>query len=190
MGTNQINPELVFLRLTNRCNAKCIMCSTWKMKYEEPDEYTLKRIVVELKNSNVDEIRLTGGEPSLYKEFNSICEYILSKKMKLSVISNGNIFRSMSRNLLLDFNKVIVSIDSANPEKHDKVRGKEGIWKQAVDGITKLKKEVKAPKIHTGQSNDHVFPIPCPNRREEYLLITVRVGRPGEHQKELPEGDL
>jgi len=62
-------PNTVTLTLTSKCNLRCIMCDHWKLKKQE--ELSLKEIKIlidQIKEWDVKEIELSGGEPFMRKD--------------------------------------------------------------------------------------------------------------------------
>ena len=80
----------VFVRLTG-CNLRCSWCDT-KYAYDEGTEYTTEALISIIEKFNVKLVEFTGGEPLLQKdELIPIMEYLLSKKYKILLETNGSI---------------------------------------------------------------------------------------------------
>ncbi len=83
--------------LTNSCNYKCKYCFG---KFADSKDLTIsdaKKVVDNIcqyfKANNIynGRINLAGGEPLLYKQFNLLIDYIVSKGVKVSLITNGSL---------------------------------------------------------------------------------------------------
>ena len=84
--------------LTEKCSLKCVDCSNLMQYYKNPqnaDHKSLKNNIKKfLDNINyVDELRLIGGEPFMYKGIYEILDLILKYKNFKSVViyTNGTI---------------------------------------------------------------------------------------------------
>jgi MoaA/NifB/PqqE/SkfB family radical SAM enzyme len=119
--------------LTKACNLNCIHCYNASGK-PSPDELTTEqcfKVVDKLKDAGVAAINFGGGECAIRPDFIDICKYIKSKGIAISYTTNGTTFPLIRDNLDL-FHDIGVSIDFADEEKHDKFRGRKGVFKQAV----------------------------------------------------------
>ena len=121
-------PHRYVFILTNRCNLKCSFC--FQEKSYIPGSMRLEdwmQVVDQL--PDYAWVTMTGGEPFVFKEFNSIFNYI-AKNHKCNIISNGLLLSEERINLLLSqplFKVFSVSVDDIS----NKIRGvKESQWVQ------------------------------------------------------------
>lgn len=80
---------------------------------------------------------LSGGEPLLRKDIYEIVEYASSGGF-ITVLGTNGILLTKERVKLLKgagLRGVGVSIDSVNPNEHDRFRGSEGAWELSVSGL-------------------------------------------------------
>ncbi len=122
--------------LTKACNLNCIHCYNASGKID-PAELKLGEcleVVDKLKKAGVVAINFGGGECALRPDFIDLCKYIKSKHLAISYTTNGTTFDRIKDNLDL-FHDVGVSIDFADPEKHDWFRGRKGTFDQAVKAL-------------------------------------------------------
>jgi len=81
-----------------------------------------------------------GGEPFLKKDWEKIAQCIVDLGMKLNIVSNGFILNKYLKELIrLQPNVVGISLDGLR-KTHDKIRGKNGSFDQAVKSINLLRK--------------------------------------------------
>ena len=133
------------------CNSKCQMCLIWERKKEHeitPSE--LEQILSEPLFDNVDNVGVTGGEPTLRKDLSALFEVIASKpSMKsASMITNAIIEKKVKENVYaaaeickrsnIGFH-VMVSLDGLG-EVHDVVRGRAGNFETAIDCLEDFQK--------------------------------------------------
>ncbi len=122
------NIELVSMRVTNRCNFKCIHCFPNSESVTE-DEMTTEEIMAlmdELAKFKPLHITLTGGEPFLRPDFLDLVEYANSKGMLVSLCTNGSLVdeEAIERLQKCALASLKISMDGATAEIHDKYRGK------------------------------------------------------------------
>ncbi len=133
-------PFLIVWNFTNMCNLRCKHCYQRADK-PLPDELSLEEklmLVDQLDKAGVAAIALSGGEPTIHPDFYRIVSEISSRGMYAAVATNGWVFADI-RNLVkakkAGLRYVEVSIDSADPKKHDWFRGVPGSWERAVKAL-------------------------------------------------------
>jgi MoaA/NifB/PqqE/SkfB family radical SAM enzyme len=135
-------PRFLTYTVTFACNARCVMCDSWrKRRGPELAVHELERVVDKL--PKMDAIRLTGGEPFARVDFPAIAEVVQSRLCPslLHVTTNGILGRRVvefcerrDRSVPL---QLLISIDGMQ-EKHDEVRGRGGAWERAVETLKEL----------------------------------------------------
>jgi Fe-coproporphyrin III synthase len=128
-------PRLLTYTVSFSCNARCIMCDSWKL--DDSGELTLdeiQRIFAQL--PRMDAVRLTGGEPFVRKDLSDIAGLVqtMLRPLVLHVTTNGFLTERIVRFCEEREKKVplmlLVSLDGMK-EKHNHVRGSE----QAFDHV-------------------------------------------------------
>ncbi len=83
-------PTVFTLEITSRCQHQCIGCGNiFEHNYQEMDVATWTAIIERLR-PNIRALRITGGEPTLHKQFESIMEIADDLEVPLVVFTNGN----------------------------------------------------------------------------------------------------
>jgi MoaA/NifB/PqqE/SkfB family radical SAM enzyme len=128
--------------VTYRCNARCKMCDSWRIK--PGDELTVEQVAhVFGKIGRLDVVRLSGGEPFLREDYREIAEavYDRSRPIVIHTTTNGSFpdkveqfARSFSKPSVLRF---MVSFDGL-PEEHDANRGKDVTFELALETVKRL----------------------------------------------------
>jgi len=133
-------PLAVDLELTDRCNLRCRHCMT-----PGPDRpSTLPTDVVlglldEFAGLRVHGLSLTGGEPTLHPGFAAIVRRAAELAFSVQVSTNAVGLRREAVEALAGSGAVVnVSLDGADPETHDAVRGFPGAFSQTCEGIRTL----------------------------------------------------
>lgn len=130
---------------TNRtCNNSCDWCyakntlnSHCMMSFEEA-----KIAVDELCRRGVKRVILIGGEPTIYPHFFELAKYIKSKKMTVSVPSNGRRFKNLEfakRAKDAEIDNIDISIKALTEEEYHKNTHSYGL-QEMIDGYHNLKK--------------------------------------------------
>lgn len=137
----------------NTCNAKCRTCLHW----QEPPDLTLlstiqgKNMIEQLAESGLFSLSFTGGEPLLRKDLVELLGYAKKQGLATTLISNGLLITERRASELVDVNvdTVFISIDAAQPQLNDELRGIEGYLELALNAIDNLKamRRNAGPKI-------------------------------------------
>jgi len=135
-------PRMLTHTVSFRCNARCVMCDSWKIR--GPREMGLEQIERVYRGlPRMDCVRLTGGEPFLRADLLEIAELAQRwlRPLVLHVTTNGFLTERIvefceerPRDLPLH---VLVSIDGL-AETHDRVRGRERSFERALATLEAL----------------------------------------------------
>lgn len=133
-------PFLIVWNFTNMCNLKCLHCYQRADK-PTPDELTLEEklnVVDQLDRAGVAAIALSGGEPTIHPHFYTILNEMTKRGIYAAVATNGWVFADMEKlekAVKLGLRYAEISLDSADPKKHDHFRGVPGAWERAVKAL-------------------------------------------------------
>lgn len=136
---------MVDIGLGNNCNNCCVMCTNIMpppKNYNGPPKH---QIITQLKklDKNIDSILLTGGEPTIRKDFFYILKYINRKfpKAEIKVITNARMFyytNFINKIKPIKNLNIITELYGSCKEVHDLITQTEGSFKQSFDGIKNL----------------------------------------------------
>jgi len=133
-------PFLIVWNFTNMCNLRCMHCYQRADK-PLPDELSLEEklnLVDQLDRAGVAAIALSGGEPTIHPDFLTIVKAIADRGIYAAVATNGWRLADpefFKKAIDAGLRYVEVSVDSADPKKHDKFRGVEGSWEKALKAL-------------------------------------------------------
>ena len=135
-------PHFLTYCVTYRCNAKCIMCDSWKKPaVEELTQQEIERILRQL--PRLDGVRLTGGEPFLRADLPEIAALVqgLIRPLFLHITSTGFFTERVvrfceSRQPDLPLH-LLISLDAMNG-KHDAIRRASSAWDRATQTLKAL----------------------------------------------------
>lgn len=164
-----------YLCLTNRCNLKCKHCCSSCSDKENDCLSTedIKKIIDTLKELNISNIVLTGGEPLLRYDFEEIVIYAKKQIPKVNLILSTNSILINDKNIdfiINNFNKIDISIDGVDEETCSQTRGK-GVFGKVLDSVDKLK--IKgfvniSLSMVFGQKNDYL--------KEDFIKLNESIG--------------
>jgi len=118
------------------------MCPFWRRSSKDLSTQKEKEILRQLYNSGVCAIGFEGGEPLLRKDLPEILAYSSSLPLHTSIITNGTLLKSRIDEIAPYISGIVfVSLDGMQ-KTHDLVRGVDGCFKRAVEGITAAKDKV------------------------------------------------
>jgi SynChlorMet cassette radical SAM/SPASM protein ScmF len=136
----------IYFYLTEGCNLRCRHC--WiAPKYESKNnsypalDLDLFRSIIELaKPMGLSGVKLTGGEPLLHAQIREILDYIRTEDLSLTVETNGVLCTPELASKMAECKNtfVSVSLDGADAETHEWVRGVDGCFEAALAGIRNL----------------------------------------------------
>lgn len=132
----------VFWEITRRCNLNCIHCQIDKSTYQEPALNRLKKLIQELSLLQVGKLKITGGEPLLYKNIQDIISYATENGLEIDITSNGTL---INEKVAKDLKKcgvdsVSISLNGHSETIHDKIQGEFHAFERSLNGIQALKK--------------------------------------------------
>jgi len=126
--------------ITRKCNFRCKGCNVWQE--QDPKELStedIKKGLDILKEMNVIEIVISGGNPLLREDIKEIIDYA-SRSFITTVYDNGSMAVEKIDSLRnADF--VAISIDSLDSAKNDLIKGVKGSLKKAMQAVERLHEE-------------------------------------------------
>ena len=145
----------IYFYLTQGCNLRCRHCWIAPKYQSEPKQYPaldldlFKSIIEQAKPLGLTGVKLTGGEPLLHPEIKEILEYIRGEDLHLTVETNGVLCTPELAVKMVACKDafVSVSLDGADAETHEWVRGVTGCFEAALKGIENLVKVGLRPQV-------------------------------------------
>lgn len=117
-----LHPYEVQASLLNACNLRCLYCRCPDVKTRLLTAGQWRTIIVGLASLGTMRIKFQGGEPTLRPDFRELCNQVQIAGIRSAVVTNG--LEVARRPELLDYlDEIVLSLDSATPEIHDKLRG-------------------------------------------------------------------
>jgi SynChlorMet cassette radical SAM/SPASM protein ScmF len=145
----------IYFYLTEECNLNCRHCwlaPRYRGDDANPQSLDLglfKSVLEQARALGIVGVKLTGGEPTIHPGINEILGYIRDNDLTLGVETNGvNCTKEIARGISRCKDAfVAVSLDGANAETHERMRGVKGCFVAAIKGIQNLVQVGLSPQI-------------------------------------------
>jgi MoaA/NifB/PqqE/SkfB family radical SAM enzyme len=117
-----VHPYEVQAMLHNACNLKCVYCRCPEMRTEVLSTDQWLGLIRALGKLGTVRIKFQGGEPTLRRDFATLCREARRAGMLAAVVTNG-VRIAQDPALLEPLDEVVVSLDATTPAIHDRLRG-------------------------------------------------------------------
>ena len=144
-------PPSITIYLTEQCNLRCKHCAVVEGKMPEASltEEEIKDLIDQhTRNYTNPTVSFLGGEPMLRKECMDLLEYAETRTNDVSISTNGLLITEelAARFGATKYTRLQVSLDGADPEVHDFIRGK-GSFDKTWAAIERLCRHGLAPRL-------------------------------------------
>lgn len=136
---NKNMPNLLSLAVNDVCNAACEHCSFFSA-VEEKGRPNLsldqvRKLLADSLDLGVSVINFVGGEPLMRRDFHEIVAAVDHDRATTILFTNGWFLEDRARELRkAGLESIFVSIDAADPGKHDEFRRTPGLFDRALRG--------------------------------------------------------
>lgn len=118
LNSNSLPPlQRLTVHITESCNMRCDYCNM-NFNSNEMELNLVKKIINDFASMGGRIIHFTGGEPTVYKHFEYICQY--AKEKGLTVSSNTNALKYIDTT---NIDKLKASFDTSDKSQFDKTVG-------------------------------------------------------------------
>lgn len=143
VGSVELDPHTVVWEYTLRCNSRCIHCGS-DASSPRRDELTSEEaldLVDQMADVGFRRVFLSGGEPTLRKDWFQTAQRIQERGMELGLLSNALAWTDETIDQVASLNMYGVgfSVDGER-ETHDFCRGAPGSHDKIFDAVRKLKR--------------------------------------------------
>jgi MoaA/NifB/PqqE/SkfB family radical SAM enzyme len=131
-------PEQITISITEECPNRCLHCALPDTKNKarlSPD--VVKSVIDQTLDMGTTLIIFDGGEPLLYDGLEDLISYVDQSRAIPGLFTSGVGMTPERASSLKDagLSMLSVSLDSANEEGHDFMRGRPGVFRDAVNAI-------------------------------------------------------
>ncbi len=148
--------SLLAINLTQRCNLACEHCylDAATLRDGQAGEMSTGEVCQILQDvaamDNGTMVVLTGGEPLARRDLEDIVGFGADRDLAMVLGTNGTLLtrhrvKSLKEAGLMG---VGISVDSLDPEFHDRFRGQTGSWQKTMDGIDNCRAEGLSFQLH------------------------------------------
>jgi len=130
------------IKITSRCNLRCVMCKYWQTEREDTlSSERWREVFAELAELGCRKVHFSGGEVFLRRDFLDLAEAAIARGLKVNVTTNGTLIdRAAARRLAASgINRVSISLDGPTARTHDAVRGQAQAFRRSVRTIRRLR---------------------------------------------------
>ncbi|WP_135074834.1 radical SAM protein [Terasakiella sp. SH-1] len=138
-------PRQVYFTPSYYCNSDCIMCGVAKWKREQKQGFPIEKaklLIDNMKLCEEDAVELSGGEPTVYKGFKELVEYIKHNYgSRVVVLSHG---RSLKNKKFVEsiancgIDRFVIPLFSHLSDVHDQITQVKGSFEETVSGFRAL----------------------------------------------------
>lgn len=150
----------VMLGVTYSCQFNCAHCGVKGYEKKDCKELTTEEWTEIINNlpSQTKFIVFTGGEPLLQKDLPKLINAAKNKKLGTFLNTNGYLLTKEMAKILKQsgLGAIEISIDSANPQIHDKLRGGQNSFERALAGIKYCLEEKIPCSINTYATKENI----------------------------------
>ena len=136
-----LTPLSAMIEVADRCNEACVHCYQVQGQKGEMSTDELRRVMDELSELGVIFLTISGGEPTLRKDFLELVEHARKRRFAVKIYSNGlRIDEKLAQRLgQLAVQEVQLSLYSRKPEVHDAVTRVPGSFQRTVQAAKHLR---------------------------------------------------
>ena len=130
------------IKLTSRCNLRCVMCKYWQTESEETlSSDRWRDVFAELADLGCRKVHFSGGEVFLRRDFLDLVESARARGLKVNMTTNGTLIDRASVRRIVDLgvNSVSISLDAPGATAHDRIRGQRHAFKRSLRTIRRLR---------------------------------------------------
>jgi MoaA/NifB/PqqE/SkfB family radical SAM enzyme len=129
-------PDQFSIAVMKACPNDCIHCSAPSRQGEILESTVVKRSISEALDMGSYLITFDGGEPMLRKDLPDLVSSVGDRAISTSFTSGYHLTEDLARRLKeAGLYAVRISIDSPFEKEHDRVRGREGAYRDALSGV-------------------------------------------------------
>jgi MoaA/NifB/PqqE/SkfB family radical SAM enzyme len=129
-------PFIVGHLITQRCMCDCRSCLWKHNEYEDVPTEDIKRFYAQAAEEGFLAAAFSGGEPFLRKDLGEILRFVKEEAdMAILLFTTGWFLEERMDEALPYIDMLMLSLDSARPERHDEIRGLPGLFDRLMAAV-------------------------------------------------------
>ena len=192
---NQNGVYQISFEITNRCNLRCVHCMNKSDNSESTNDglpwEQMSQLLDEMSCNNVKELYITGGEPTLYPNFEKLVAKSKHLGMDTLLATNAYDIESQLNVIKKYVDVVFVSIDGT-PLTHNRFRGMSDAYEKSMSNIKKMISLGVPVRISTVVSKNNLNDLECIVKEvcglgvfQLHFTVLVNVGRAASGEMQL-----
>jgi len=142
-------PPAIGWLVTERCNMKCVHCTSW-LNRDKIDKKHILKIAERIAQSGTSMVMISGGEPLLVPNLKEVLLLFKEAGLKISINTNGLLLDQYADFILEhQIDALTVSFDGPDSQLHEHIRKAPGSFDKIVSNLRYLfdKRQNKRPYI-------------------------------------------
>jgi MoaA/NifB/PqqE/SkfB family radical SAM enzyme len=138
------------IKLTSRCNLRCVMCKYWQTESEQALGSTRWcEVFGELAELGCRKVHFSGGEVFLRADFLDLVESATRRGLKVNMTTNGTLVSrdAVRRIAELGVNGVSISLDGPTATAHNRIRGRDYAFRRSLRTARLLRRASPRTKL-------------------------------------------
>jgi radical SAM protein with 4Fe4S-binding SPASM domain len=169
MSASAPDLSLLAINLTRRCNLDCGHCYLDAKTLRQGDDDELSTAEVQALLDDIAKLNhgtmvvLTGGEPLVRKDLETLVRHGCALSLPMVVGTNAMMLserrvKSLKQAGVLGLG---ISLDSLDPERHDRFRGRSGAWARTMAGIERCRLFQLDFQLHFSVTEENASELPA-----------------------------
>jgi MoaA/NifB/PqqE/SkfB family radical SAM enzyme len=150
---------LVTLYLSERCNSRCVTCDYWRHGRADMNFEAVQRLLPSLAQLRTRVVLLSGGEPLLNPEWESIAHALRDAGLKVWLLTSGLSLAKNARRAAQAFDAITVSLDGTDRQTYQAIRGLDALDK-VCEGIRAVADQGAAPGVRVTLQRANFWQLP------------------------------
>ncbi len=142
-------PFLIGHLITNRCMCECASCLWKNNDWDDLPTEQVKRLYADARDEGFVGLAISGGEPFLRNDLGELVKFAKQEaKLAILLFNTGHYLTRRMDEVLPYIDAMVVSVDAASAERHDRIRGLPGLYDRLVAGLEETRRRYPHVAVH------------------------------------------
>ena len=135
-------PFIIGHLITQQCMCNCRSCLWRHNDWKDVPTEGIKKFYAQASEEGFLATAISGGEPFLRKDLGEILRFIKEEtEISIVLFTTGWFLEERMDEVLPHIDMLVMSLDSARPERHDEIRGLPGLYDRLMKGLEQVKRK-------------------------------------------------